>query len=44
VAFFRRSDAVLLAGDAVTTMNFDSFFLHRHSAQTGVPPTCTRHL
>jgi glyoxylase-like metal-dependent hydrolase (beta-lactamase superfamily II) len=26
VAFFRRSDAVLLAGDAVTTMNLDSFW------------------
>ena len=25
VSFFRRSDAVLLAGDAVTTMNLDSF-------------------
>jgi glyoxylase-like metal-dependent hydrolase (beta-lactamase superfamily II) len=25
VAFFRRSDRVLLAGDAVTTMNLDSF-------------------
>jgi glyoxylase-like metal-dependent hydrolase (beta-lactamase superfamily II) len=25
VAFFRRSDAVLLAGDAVTTMDLDSF-------------------
>jgi glyoxylase-like metal-dependent hydrolase (beta-lactamase superfamily II) len=26
VAFFRRSDAVLLAGDAVTTMDLDSFW------------------
>jgi len=26
VAFFRRSDSVLLAGDAVTTMNLDSFW------------------
>jgi glyoxylase-like metal-dependent hydrolase (beta-lactamase superfamily II) len=26
VAFFRRGDAVLLAGDAVTTMNLDSFW------------------
>jgi glyoxylase-like metal-dependent hydrolase (beta-lactamase superfamily II) len=26
VSFFRRRDAVLLAGDAVTTMNLDSFF------------------
>lgn len=26
VSFFRRSDGVLLAGDAVTTMNLDSFF------------------
>ena len=26
VAFFRRPDAVLLAGDAVTTMNLDSFW------------------
>jgi len=26
VAFFRRRDAVLLAGDAVTTMNLDSFW------------------
>lgn len=26
VSFFRRSDAVLLAGDAVTTMNLDSFW------------------
>ena len=26
VAFFRRSDRVLLAGDAVTTMNLDSFW------------------
>jgi glyoxylase-like metal-dependent hydrolase (beta-lactamase superfamily II) len=26
VAFFRRSDGVLLAGDAVTTMNLDSFW------------------
>jgi hypothetical protein len=26
VAFFRRRDAALLAGDAVTTMNLDSFF------------------
>ena len=26
VAFFRRQDRVLLAGDAVTTMNLDSFF------------------
>ena len=25
VSFFRRSDAVLLAGDAVTTMNLDGF-------------------
>jgi hypothetical protein len=25
VSFFRRSDAVLLAGDPVTTMNLDSF-------------------
>ena len=25
VAFFRREDRVLLAGDAVTTMNLDSF-------------------
>lgn len=26
VSFFRRNDRVLLAGDAVTTMNLDSFF------------------
>jgi glyoxylase-like metal-dependent hydrolase (beta-lactamase superfamily II) len=26
VAFFRRSDAVLLAGDALTTMNLDTFW------------------
>jgi glyoxylase-like metal-dependent hydrolase (beta-lactamase superfamily II) len=26
VAFFRRSDAALIAGDAVTTMNLDSFW------------------
>jgi glyoxylase-like metal-dependent hydrolase (beta-lactamase superfamily II) len=26
VAFFRRGDAFLLAGDAVTTMNLDSFW------------------
>ena len=26
VAFFRRADGVLLAGDAVTTMNLDSFW------------------
>jgi len=26
MAFFRRGDAALLAGDAVTTMNLDSFF------------------
>jgi hypothetical protein len=26
VSFYRRRDATLLAGDAVTTMNLDSFF------------------
>ena len=26
MAFFRRRDAALLAGDAVTTMDLDSFF------------------
>ena len=43
VAFFRRVDAVLLAGDAVTTMNLDSFFAtvtrHRQVCRPPVPAT-----
>jgi glyoxylase-like metal-dependent hydrolase (beta-lactamase superfamily II) len=43
VAFFRRADAVLLAGDAVTTMNLDSFFAtvtrRRRMCRPPVPAT-----
>jgi len=43
VAFFRRSDAVLLAGDAVTTMNLDSFWdtvtRRKHVCRPPVPAT-----
>jgi len=44
VAFFRRSDSALLAGDALTTMNLDSFWgtiLQRH--QVCPPPRPATH-
>jgi glyoxylase-like metal-dependent hydrolase (beta-lactamase superfamily II) len=43
VSFFRRRDAALLAGDAVTTMNLDSFFdtitRSKSVCRPPVPPT-----
>ncbi|HLG94972.1 MAG TPA: MBL fold metallo-hydrolase [Bryobacteraceae bacterium] len=36
VAFFRRSDGTLLAGDAFTTVNLNSFF----ASATGLPRVC----
>ena len=44
VCFFRAEDAVLLAGDAVTTMNLDSFFAtiaKRKQCPSACPPLRT---
>jgi glyoxylase-like metal-dependent hydrolase (beta-lactamase superfamily II) len=43
VSFFRRQDGTLLAGDALTTVNLDSFFAtilkHRHVLRPPTPTT-----
>lgn len=43
ISFFRREDGTLLAGDALTTVNLDSFFAtittHRHIGRPPAPST-----